>query len=65
MFPSRIQIRVLGVAFAFFCSIPTLGQTAFGPPSGATITGTVRNAGGDPMPGATVTVINQETSRST
>lgn len=64
MFPSRIQTRVLGVAFAFLCSIPTLGQTAFGPPSGATITGTVRNAGGDPMPGATVTVINQETGTS-
>lgn len=64
MFPLRIQIRVLGVAFAFLCSIPTLGQTAFGPPSGATISGAVHNASGDPLPGATVTVINQETGTS-
>jgi iron complex outermembrane receptor protein len=56
MFPSHIRTLILCAALAVWAS-PVLGQ-------GASISGVVRNASGDPMPGATVTVINQETGSS-
>jgi len=61
MFHSRSPIRIVIVALALLTAVPMFGQTRFGPASGGTISGTVRNASGDAMPGATITVINQET----
>ncbi len=54
MLPPRIRALIFCVAFALLCVAPMLGQEA-------TISGTVRNASGDAMPGATVTVINRQT----
>ena len=54
MLPPRIRTLIFCVAFALLCVAPMLGQEA-------TISGTVRNAGGDPLPGATINLINQET----
>jgi iron complex outermembrane receptor protein len=64
MMSSRTRGLIACVALLLLCALPAFGQTSFGPPSGGTITGTVRNASGEPMPGATVTVINQETGTS-
>lgn len=56
---SRIaRVLVVFAALAFLSVVPLSGQT------GATISGTVRDASGNPMPGATVTVINQETGNT-
>jgi iron complex outermembrane recepter protein len=53
MFPSRIRTLILCAALAVWAS-PVLGQEG-------RITGTVRNASGDPVPGVTITARNQQT----
>jgi len=54
--PRTTSILLLCAALAVIPTAPTLGQTSDG-----TIAGVVRNASGDAMPGATVTVINRQT----
>ncbi|HEX9303444.1 MAG TPA: TonB-dependent receptor [Thermoanaerobaculia bacterium] len=61
MFQPRSPFPIVCAALALLTALPMFGQTRFGPPSGGTISGTVRNASGDTMPGATITIINQET----
>jgi iron complex outermembrane receptor protein len=53
MFPSRIRTLILCAALAVWAS-PVFGQEG-------RITGTVRNASGDPVPGVTITARNQQT----
>jgi iron complex outermembrane receptor protein len=53
MFPSRIRTLILCAALAVWAS-PVLGQEG-------RITGTVRNASGEPVPGVSVTIRNQQT----
>jgi uncharacterized surface anchored protein len=58
MFPSRIRtLIVCGAALFILGTVRLPAQEA-----GGSIQGTVRNASGDAMPGATVTVINRQTS---
>jgi iron complex outermembrane receptor protein len=64
MHPRIARALVAFAALAILSVPPLSGQTSFGPGSGASISGTVRNASGDAVPGATVTVINQETGVS-
>ncbi len=58
MFQPRSPFPIVCAALILFsfCSVPSSGQA-----TGGTISGTVRNASGDPMPGATITIINQDT----
>jgi iron complex outermembrane receptor protein len=55
MIQPRSPFPIVVAALALLTALPLFGQT------GGTINGTVRNASGDTMPGATITVINQET----
>jgi iron complex outermembrane receptor protein len=56
MLQSRAAILVVSAALTVLSATPTLAQT-----SGGRITGSVRDANGVALPGATITVINQET----
>jgi len=55
MIQPRSPFPIVVAALALLTALPLFGQT------GGTINGTVRNASGDTMPAATITVINQET----
>ena len=56
MFSSRIRILILCGALVVVWALPAFGQA-----TGGSITGVVRNASGDGLPGVTITIINQET----
>ncbi len=56
MLQSRAAILVVSAALTVLTATPTLAQTSPG-----RITGSVRDANGVALPGATITVINQET----
>ncbi|MDQ5871533.1 MAG: Plug and carboxypeptidase regulatory-like domain-containing protein, partial [Acidobacteriota bacterium] len=52
----RTATRILFAAIVSLCALPALAQA----PEGR-ITGVVRTAGGDPVPGVTITITNQQT----
>src|SRR6266545_4459339 len=56
MLQSRVAVLVVCAALTILSATPTLAQTSPG-----RISGTVRDANGVALPGATITVINQET----
>jgi iron complex outermembrane recepter protein len=56
MFPSRIRTLIVYAALLSFSLLPLAAQA-----QEASVVGVVRNASGDSMPGATVTISNQST----